>query len=43
MKRTAQKALVSLCSLAVALTPFFYCRGSSLLFFGEPKHPDKES
>lgn len=40
MKKTVRNALVSLCSLAVLFTPFFHCRGSSLLFFGEPKHPD---
>lgn len=42
MKAKMFKALTSLCSFALALTPFFYFKGSSFIFFGEPKHPDAE-
>lgn len=35
-----RRALTTACSLALALTPFFYYNGASLIFFGEPKHPD---
>lgn len=39
MKNTMMKAATSICTLALALTPFFHFKGASLLFFGEPKYP----
>lgn len=40
MKKHVFRGITTICSLAMALTPFFHFYGTSLLFFGEPKHPD---
>lgn len=42
MKAKMFKTLTSLCSFALALTGFFHFSGNSLVFFGEPKHPDAD-
>lgn len=44
MKRSTklQKALLTVCSLCLALDLFIPWGRPSLLFFGEPKHPDME-
>lgn len=42
MKNKLMNALTGICTLALALTPFFYYKGSSIVFFGEPKYPEKK-
>ena len=43
MKTRLMKAITGLCTLALALTPFFHCKGSSIIFFGEPEYPYKKN
>lgn len=39
MRNFIIKAATSICTFALALTPFFHFKGVSLLFFGEPNDP----
>lgn len=43
MKKKLMNAVTSVCALALALTPFFYYKGSSVILFGEPEFPSKEN
>ncbi len=42
MKTRLMKAITGLCTLALALTPFFYYKGCSIVLFGEPEYPSKK-
>lgn len=42
MKRRLMNISTSICAFALALTPFFYYKGCSVFFFGEPKFPSKK-
>ncbi len=39
MKTRLMKTITGVCSLALALMPYFYYKGSSIIFFGEPAYP----
>lgn len=39
MKDKLFKAAITICSLSLALTPFYNFKGISVLFFGEPESP----
>ena len=43
MKTRLMKAITGLCTLALALTPFFYSNTVSIVFFGEPDYPCKKN
>lgn len=43
MKTRLMKAITGLCTLALALTPFFYSNTVSIVFFGEPEYPCKKN
>ena len=43
MKRRLLQAITGICTLALALTPFFHYKGSCIVFFGETKYPCKEN
>ena len=42
MQRQLMRITTSICAFALALTPFFHYKGSSVFFFGEPKYPGKK-
>ena len=42
MKNRLMRAITSVCTFAIALTPFFHTNTSSFIFFGEPEYPCKE-
>lgn len=39
MKTRFMHIATNVCSLTLALMPYFYYKGSSIIFFGEPKYP----
>lgn len=43
MKTRLMHAMTGICTLALALTPFFYSKTSSIIFFGEPEYPHKKN
>ena len=43
MKTRLMNAITGVCALALALTPFFYYKGSSIVLFGEPEYPCKKN
>ncbi len=42
MKSKLIKVSTFLCTLALALTPFYHFKGCSIVFFGEPEYPKKK-
>ena len=42
MKTRLMQAITGVCTLALALTPFFLYNGSCIVFFGEPEYPCKK-
>lgn len=43
MKTRLMHAITGVCTLALALTPFFQYKGSCIIFFGEPEYPCKKN
>lgn len=42
MKRIVRSMAMAVCSFALIAVPFIEGHGTSLFFYGEPKHPDCE-
>lgn len=42
MKTRLLHVITGVCTLALALTPFFHSRFSSIVLFGEPEYPCKK-
>lgn len=42
MKRIVRNMAMAVCSFALIAVPYLDGSGTSLFFFGEPKHPDCE-
>lgn len=43
MKTRLMHAITGVCTLALALTPFFQYKGSCIVFFGEPEYPSQKN
>ena len=43
MKARLMHVITGVCTLALALTPFFQYKGACIVFFGEPEYPCKEN
>ena len=43
MKKRLLNVMTSVCTLALVLSPFFFYKGSSIVFFGEPTFPEKNT
>ncbi|MBO5483994.1 MAG: hypothetical protein J5979_02135 [Lachnospiraceae bacterium] len=41
MKKRLINVMTSVSTLVLALSPFFFYKGSSIVFFGEPTFPEK--